>query len=224
MTTRAAQKIKLPSSRVNISCENARSQILTLDFNSFSISDCTPSCLIFLIYLMISCLTSMIIIYCVNFFDLSIYIPVYNNFVPRVAFQINILAAVLPLLPFLCCPGDNIVHPKVMKILCILAQANFPLNASVCRLPSFIMHVSQKKLFIDTLYSQQPNCQSHYTNFPLSPSVQKLTDGFSFPNAMTTNFTEFLKMYSIDNIAATRLIYYYCWVKVASSQGRGGVR
>ena len=31
--------------------------------------------------------------------------------------------------------SDNIVQPKEMQILCILEQANFPLNASVCRLP-----------------------------------------------------------------------------------------
>jgi hypothetical protein len=45
---------------------------------------------------------------------------------------------------------DNIVPWMVMPIVCILAQANFPLNASVCCLHSFMILVSEnKRLIID---------------------------------------------------------------------------
>jgi hypothetical protein len=38
----------------------------------------------------------------------------------------------------------NAVHPMIRQIPCLLAQANFPLNAPVCHLPSFLNQVSQK--------------------------------------------------------------------------------
>jgi hypothetical protein len=44
---------------------------------------------------------------------------------------------------------DNIVPEMTMQILCIMVQANLPLNASICRLPSFPIFFSQKKLIID---------------------------------------------------------------------------
>ena len=48
---------------------------------------------------------------------------------------------------------ENIVPRMVLQLLCILPKANFPLNASVNCLPSFLIVVSQKRLIIDVASS-----------------------------------------------------------------------
>ena len=73
---------------------------------------------------------------------------------------------------------EKIVHLMVIQLLCILEHTNFPFNASVCHVYSFhTKDYSKMALVVMSMlgtFSIQPNCQSHFRNFPFQPNYSRI--------------------------------------------------